>query len=87
MNVDEIDTVLLLRTPSPTDSGRKPILQQNYIQLGRPKGQRQTGIRNSQVCEIVTSFLACRTGVIFCVFQGNRGEGEASESCVRGEVR
>ena len=37
MNVDEIDTVLLLRTRSPTDSGRKPILQQNYIQIGRDK--------------------------------------------------
>ena len=35
MNVDEIDTILLLR--SPTDSGRKPILQQNYIQIGRDK--------------------------------------------------
>ena len=37
MNVDEIDTVLLLRTRSPTDLGRKPILQQNYIQIGRDK--------------------------------------------------
>ena len=53
MNVDEIDTVLLLRTRSPTDAGRKPILQHNL----HTNRQRQTGIRNSQVREIVTSLL------------------------------
>ena len=37
MRVDEIDTVLLLRTLSLTDSRRKPILQQNYIQIDRDK--------------------------------------------------
>ena len=37
MHVDEIDTVLLLRTQSLTDSRRKPILQQNYIQIDRDK--------------------------------------------------
>ena len=31
MSVDEIDTIVLLRKRSLTDSGRKPILQQNYI--------------------------------------------------------
>ena len=35
MRVDEIDTILLLRTRSLTDSRRKPILQQNYIQIDR----------------------------------------------------
>ena len=37
MSVDEIDTILLLRTRSPTDLGRKPVLQQNYIQIDRDK--------------------------------------------------
>ena len=37
MNVDEIGKVLLLRTRSPTDSEQKPILQQNYIQIGPDK--------------------------------------------------
>ena len=35
MSVNENDTVLLLRTRSPTDSEQKPILQQNYIQIDR----------------------------------------------------
>ena len=37
MSVDEIDTILLLRTGSLTDSGGKPILQQNYTQVDRDK--------------------------------------------------
>ena len=35
MNVDEIDTILLLQTRLPTDSGQKPILQQNCTQIDR----------------------------------------------------
>ena len=35
MSVDEIDTILLLRTQSHTYSG--PILQQNYTQIDRDK--------------------------------------------------
>ena len=37
LSVDEIDTIFLLRTRSLTDSGRKPILQQNYTQVDRDK--------------------------------------------------
>ena len=37
MSVDETDTVLLLRTQLLTDSGQKPILQQNYIKIDRDK--------------------------------------------------
>ena len=33
----------------------------------------------------LVSKLACRTGVIFCVFQANRGESEASAWRARGE--
>ena len=33
----EIDTILLLRTRSLTDSRRKPVLQQNYTQIDRDK--------------------------------------------------
>ena len=49
----KLTLLLLLRTRSPTDAGRKPILQHNLY----TNRQRQTGIRNSQVCEIVTSLL------------------------------
>ena len=35
--VDKIDIILLLRTPSLTDAGQKPILQQNYTQIDRDK--------------------------------------------------
>ena len=33
----------------------------------------------------VVQFIACRTGVIFCVFQANGGEREASARGARGE--
>ena len=37
LSVYEIDTILLLRTRLLTDSGQKPILQQNYTQVDRDK--------------------------------------------------
>ena len=49
MNVDEIDTVLLVGTRSPTDSTKANLAAKLHTNR-----QRQTGIRNSQVCKIVT---------------------------------
>ena len=55
MSVDEIDTILLMRTRSLTDSGRKPILQQNYIQIDRDKhGEKLSSLRNRN---IISTFI------------------------------
>ena len=42
-----------------------------------PAGSGGGGVGAVRGCTF-TGVLACRTGVIFCVFQANRGESEAS---------
>ena len=54
------------------ESGKK------YLLLGSPPVDSRSLKRPRDYWGRVRVFLACRTGVIFCVFQGNRGKSEAS---------
>ena len=54
MNVDEIDTVYTFTANTIANTLRT---KANFAAKLHTNRQRHTGIRNSQVCEIVTSFL------------------------------